>query len=241
MRDGHQFRYSEDQWAKIVPDLPPRALRLDIRRYMEDAISINKTNRAIESKHPVQTLGHKIKAHRRLARAARELVEAYDERVFETIWDRSQPAPTKQLARWRREAIKDRKSLLDGVSKLAEGHEKIVKALVRRKATGRSGPKGDLKQDYLLEGLIAFWIGAGGRVASTVRAKRGEDGSKVDGPLVRFLINASSPVLEKPISRNRARYVIRKVKAGKTHFESIGQAMASGQFAERPAMAKFDS
>lgn len=227
MKNDHLFRYMEDQWARIVRDLPSKTNPLDMRMHMEAMISA-VTSKIFGPADPFLTLGQEITARQKLARAARKLTLAYDEKLL------SFDSGELRRRDYRHRGIRDRERLLGEVIALAERHEKIAKYLSERKAAGRRGPKGDFSREYMLETLVAFWVHVGGRVASSMKAKRGKEDRPIeDGPLVRFLINASSPALKTPLSPGAARGFIRKMQRGECNHETIKIAVGmAGYHAE---------
>jgi hypothetical protein len=187
--EAHQdfeFRYKADEWKRIAAELPQGAPARRIRREME----LNCSVFLITESLPPSRHKHRERRWRSYAKNAGALLKAWPD----SERDGGRPCAASPLA------------------PLYEELEAVVAKIQNIAARSRYGRKGPnlVTRNVLVRRLIQIWADARGRVASSTHSETGI----ASGPLVRFLIAATAPVLKKALSPDAARARIRK-------FESI--------------------
>jgi hypothetical protein len=136
-----------------------------------------------------------IEKHRRLAKAIREVIDAYEPSLLPLDDSRS---------------IEELSSLKDQLQKRAEYSESEVDLFEQMQSeSAHRGVKRDRNLSVLVESLIDIWTSMGGRVGASNNAGRG-------GPLIRFLQTATRSVLFIEPSVEAVRGWVRNFKKTRT-------------------------
>jgi hypothetical protein len=181
-----EFAYSDDEWSKIIAELPENVDLCAIRFQME-----------------MICLGHvmmlQIKDwHERRENSLKKFNKKADELL--ELW------PSQLKAR---------------VDVLREGHPIIpipqyvafqeIVEWIKEQATPPHPPKRGPRpfaRDTFIRKLIFLWAQIGGSLGTSTSPVYG----RATGPIVRFLIAAANPVLEKNLSPDAARTLVRKYR-----------------------------
>lgn len=186
--DCEPFRYTEAQWQAVVAALP-EGVDLDVVRSALEGLcgGYLHVNR-------VDPVGHAMKyksAHKMLLERAVALQETW--RELPNTWEEPDDNSRKIMHPLYREYC-------DFVQRLRKEVAKTT-AIPTHKV-----PK-FFNRDWFVFDLINGWARHGGNIGTSV-----DINSKSTGPLVKFLVAAVAPVLDKPLTHHAAREVVRKFK-----------------------------
>ena len=182
------FRYTKDQWAGVERELPKGADKETAKQALEEQLTVYRT---LMDQPVLWQLGLRFamsdnKLHRLLKAFAhfhKERTHPYDGDESDEERNRLQEALQVIIAYFDERASRTRKIL---------------------STKPRSGPDTS-DRDMLLGELLLIWIDAGGKLRTSTKEGKGS------GPLVRYLIVASAPVLKKELTPDAARKVVRNI------------------------------
>jgi hypothetical protein len=184
------FRYSDKQWARIEAELP---------NVLPDDVTLDKMRIWLEAQCGSYRIAvFAIELHKRekieLRRFATEAQNMLD-KWPETLMPARYPSDHQSEKFAESEYVKFR-NIVGWLQEKANSSRKP-----------RKGPN-PFGRDLLVCNLIWDWA----RLGCSVGASTSADGMSAGGPLVRFLLAAANPVLEKEMTANAARTLVRKYK-----------------------------
>jgi hypothetical protein len=219
-RDRDWFnKFTDDEWARILGEIPAKGPHDKFRRSVEMSLFLYTHNRSHRTEIGNILIGGEFEdgdeaspeanqwyeydlqtGHRRLAQAAREMIDAY-EPMLHPDWE----------GNWGEKSIHDMESICDRLRAIIEYSVAQAAFLEKEKRDCREtfgngrGRRRDLDLRRLIAALIRDWRACGGAVGGGNQNGRG-------GPLVRFLIATTKSVLPAPPTTETARHWIRDYK-----------------------------
>ena len=183
--ENFQFRYKADEWKRVAAELPKGA---PVRRIRWE-IELNCSGFLFaDSLSVLQHIHRRKRQWSAFATKARSLLDAWPERERDGEWA-SSGSPLALLYE-ELEAV---------VAKI----QTYGTPLARHRGTNQ------ITRNVFIGRLIQIWADSGGRVGSSTHSETG----KASGPLIRFLIAATAPVLKKELTPDAARARIRKFES----------------------------
>jgi hypothetical protein len=212
-------KFTDDEWERILGEIPAKGPHDKFRSFVEMSLFLYTHNRSLRTEtgnilisgefedgdeaSPEATRWYEYDlqaGHRRLAQAAREMIDAY-EPMLHPDWE----------GNWGEKSINDMESICDRLRAILEYSEARAAFLEKEKREDRGafgngrGRRRDADLRCLIAALIRDWRACGGFIGGGNQNGRG-------GPLVRFLIAATKSVLSAPPTTETARHWIREYK-----------------------------